>query len=214
MLVNFPVIRILKEGTSIEEFVRYSWTLKTTPSKITLDTCLSILETNIESSWKIKIPAKVNICFQEKNAFFENAANFHGNPINSINVEEVKMAPTVLLIVVFFNLSWIQVLTIDFVDNIFQGWIFPSDVYISYTPFFFSLSAALSESFSLRRGEQEFSCELFEVAALHVLPISSCRGTVGLVWKGGCYGHGTTAIALCTVKCELKVLLVTVVSNM
>ena len=137
MLVNFPVIRILKEGTSIEEFVRYSWTLKTTPSKITLDTCLSILETNIESSWKIKIPAKVNICFHEKNAFFENAANFHGNPINSVNVEEVKVAPTVFLIVVFFNLSWIQVLTIDFVDNIFQGWIFPSDVYISYTPFFF-----------------------------------------------------------------------------
>ena len=126
------------------------------------------------------------------------------------------MAPTVFLIVVFFNLSWIQVLTIDFVDNIFQGWIFPSDIYTSYTHFFFffSLSAALSESFSLRRGEQEFSCGLFEVAALQVLPISSCRGTVGLVWKGCCYGHGTTAIARCTVKCELKVLLVTVVSNM
>ena len=30
----------------------------------------------------------------------------------------------------FFNLSWIQVLTIDVVGNIFQGWIFHSDVYI------------------------------------------------------------------------------------
>ena len=44
---------------------------------------------------------------------------------------------------------------------------------------FFSLSAALSESFSLRLAEQEFSYELFEVVALHVLPISSCFGTVG-----------------------------------
>ena len=43
---------------------------------------------------------------------------------------------------------------------------------------FFSLSAALSESFSLRLAEQEFSYELFEVVALHVLPISSCFGTV------------------------------------
>ena len=59
----------------------------------------------------------------------------------------------------FFNLSWIQVLTIDLVDAIFQGWIFHSDVYISYA--LFSLSAALSESFSLRRAEQEFSYELF-----------------------------------------------------
>ena len=36
----------------------------------------------------------------------------------------------------FFNLSWIQVLTIDLVDTIFQGWIFDSDVYISYALFF------------------------------------------------------------------------------
>ena len=36
----------------------------------------------------------------------------------------------------FFNLSWIQVLTIDLVDTIFQGWIFHSDVYISYALFF------------------------------------------------------------------------------
>ena len=79
---------------------------------------------------------------------------------------------------------------------------------------FFSLSAALSESFSLRLAEQEFSYELFEVVALHVLPISSCFGTVGHASKGSCYGHGTAAIACCTVKCELNLLLVTAVSNM
>lgn len=44
---------------------------------------------------------------------------------------------------------------------------------------FFSVSAAFSESFSLRRAEQEFWYELFEVAALHALPISRCLGTVG-----------------------------------
>ena len=42
--------------------------------------------------------------------------NFHrsGNPINTVNVEEVKVARTILVTVVFFNLCWIPILTIDF----------------------------------------------------------------------------------------------------
>ena len=61
--------------------------------------------------------------------------NFHlpGNPISSVNVEEVKVARTIFVIVVFFNLCWIPVLAVEVVDNIFQKWIFPSEVYISYT---------------------------------------------------------------------------------
>ena len=61
--------------------------------------------------------------------------NFHlsGNPISSVNVEEVKVARTIFVIVLFFNLCWIPVLAIEVVDNIFQRWIFPSEVYISYT---------------------------------------------------------------------------------
>ena len=61
--------------------------------------------------------------------------NFHlpGNPISSVNVEEVKVARTIFVIVMFFNLCWIPVLAVEVVDNIFQKWIFPSEVYISYT---------------------------------------------------------------------------------
>ena len=59
--------------------------------------------------------------------------NFHrsGNPINSVNVEEVKVARTILVIVVFFNLCWIPIFTIDFLDTIFQRWIFPPEAYMA-----------------------------------------------------------------------------------
>ena len=56
-----------------------------------------------------------------------------GNPISSVNVEEVKVARTIFVVVVFFNLCWIPVLTVNVLDDAFQRWIFPTDVYIFYT---------------------------------------------------------------------------------
>ena len=56
-----------------------------------------------------------------------------GNPISSVNVEEVKVARTIFVVVVFFNLCWIPVLTVNVLDHAFQRWIFPTDVYIFYT---------------------------------------------------------------------------------
>ena len=56
-----------------------------------------------------------------------------GNPISSVNVEEVKVARTIFVVVVFFNLCWIPVLTVNVLDDVFQRWIFPTDVYIFYT---------------------------------------------------------------------------------
>ena len=53
-----------------------------------------------------------------------------GNPISSVNVEEVKVARTIFVVVVFFNLCWIPVLTVNVLDDVFQRWIFPTDVYI------------------------------------------------------------------------------------
>ena len=72
-------------------------------------------------------------------------SNFHhpGNPISTVNVEEVKVARTILVIVVFFNLCWIPILTIDFLDTIFQRWIFPPEAYIAYT-FLGAISSALN----------------------------------------------------------------------
>ena len=71
--------------------------------------------------------------------------NFHhpGNPISTVNVEEVKVARTILVIVVFFNLCWIPIFTIDFVDTIFQRWIFPREAYMAYT-FLATISSALN----------------------------------------------------------------------
>ena len=72
-------------------------------------------------------------------------SNFHrpGNPISTVNVEEVKVARTILVIVLFFNLCWIPILTIDFLDTVFQRWIFPPEAYMAYT-FLGAISSALN----------------------------------------------------------------------
>ena len=77
--------------------------------------------------------------------FRHHNSNFHrpGNPISTVNVEEVKVARTILVIVVFFNLCWIPIFTIDFLDTIFQRWIFPPEAYIAYT-FLGPISSALN----------------------------------------------------------------------
>jgi len=53
----------------------------------------------------------------------------------------------------FFNLSWIQVLTIDVLWTMFSKDGSSLLMFTFHIRFFWSLSAALSESFSLRRAE-------------------------------------------------------------
>ena len=101
-----------------------------------------------------------------------------GNPISSVNVEEVKVASTIFVVVVFFNLCWIPVLTVNVLDNVFQRWIFPIYWGLHFI-YVFGHFKQCGESFNLRRDEQEFPYELFEGATLYLLPISSCRRTVG-----------------------------------
>ena len=50
------------------------------------------------------------------------------------------------------------------------------------------------ESLHLRRAQQEFSQELSEGTTLHMLPMSSCRGTIGCASKSECCRHGTIAL--------------------
>ena len=60
-------------------------------------------------------------------------AHLPNNPISSVHVEEVKVARTIFVVVVFFNLCWIPVLTVNVLDYLFQRWIFPTEIYIVYT---------------------------------------------------------------------------------
>ena len=69
--------------------------------------------------------------------------NFPGNPINPLNVEEVKVALTIFVVVALFNLCWIPVLTIDLVDTVKQKWTFPPEAYLAYT-FLATISSALN----------------------------------------------------------------------
>ena len=50
---------------------------------------------------------------------------------NTINVEEINIARTLFVIVMFFNLCWTPVLLIDVVDTIHGRWIFPREVYMA-----------------------------------------------------------------------------------
>ena len=91
-----------------------------------------------------------------------------GNPISSVNVEEVKVARTIFVVVVFFNLCWIPVLTVNVLDDVFQRWIFPTDVYIFYT-----LLATLSSAVNpLIYGVMNKS---FRTNYLKVLRCTYCR---------------------------------------
>ena len=66
-----------------------------------------------------------------------------GNPVNTINVEEVKVARTLFITVVFFNLCWAPVMVIDLVDTINEKWIFPREAYLAYS-FLAVFSSALN----------------------------------------------------------------------
>ena len=71
--------------------------------------------------------------------------NFHlpGNQASMANVEEIKVARTLFVIVVFFNLCWTPVFLIDIVDTILGRWTFPREVYVAYT-FLANISSALN----------------------------------------------------------------------
>ena len=63
------------------------------------------------------------------------------NPVNTINVEEVKVARTLFITVVFFILCWAPVMVI--VDTIHEKWIFSREAYLAYS-FLAVFSSALN----------------------------------------------------------------------
>ena len=66
-----------------------------------------------------------------------------GSGASTANVEEIKVARTLFVIVVFFNLCWVPVLLIDIVDTISGRWIFKRHTYVAYT-FLATASSALN----------------------------------------------------------------------
>ena len=62
---------------------------------------------------------------------------------NQLNVEEIKTARLLFVIVVFFNLCWIPVMLIDIVDTIDGKWTFPRETYVAYS-FLATVSSALN----------------------------------------------------------------------
>ena len=62
-----------------------------------------------------------------------NNLHLSGNGINAVNVEEVKVARTLFVIVVFFTLCWAPVVVIDLVDVIRGSWTFPREAYVAYS---------------------------------------------------------------------------------
>ena len=60
-----------------------------------------------------------------------------------VNVEEIKVARTLFVIVVFFNLCWTPVLVIDLIDTIRGIWILPREAYVAYS-FLATISSALN----------------------------------------------------------------------
>ena len=72
-----------------------------------------------------------------------NNLHLPDNGINSVNVEEIKVARTLFMIVVSFNLCWAPVLLIDIVDTILGRYTFPREAYVAYT-FLANISSALN----------------------------------------------------------------------
>ena len=71
--------------------------------------------------------------------------NFHTLRVgcSPVNVEEIKVARTLFVIVVFFNFCWAPILVIDIVDTIIGSWIFPREAYVAYS-FLATISSALN----------------------------------------------------------------------
>ena len=99
--------------------------------------------------------------------------NLHlpNNLISSVNVEDVKVARTIFLVVVFFNLCWIPILTVNVLNDVFQKWIFPTEVYI-LNSFLGTLSSAVNP---LLYGVMNKS---FRTNYLKLLRCTYCRSQV------------------------------------
>jgi len=65
------------------------------------------------------------------------------NGTSAVNVEEIKVARTVFVIVLFFSFCWTPVLLIDLVDIIYGSWTFPLGAYVAYS-FLATVSSALN----------------------------------------------------------------------
>ena len=60
-----------------------------------------------------------------------------------VNVEDIKIARTLFVIVVVFNLCWTPILMIDVIDTIRGRWGFSREVYVSYS-FLATVSSAIN----------------------------------------------------------------------
>ncbi|XP_022800801.1 5-hydroxytryptamine receptor 1A-like [Stylophora pistillata] len=62
---------------------------------------------------------------------------------NQLNVEEIKTARLLFIIVLFFNICWTPVMLIDIVDTLNGKWIFPRETYVAYS-FLATVSGSLN----------------------------------------------------------------------
>ena len=71
--------------------------------------------------------------------------NFQGAWVgnNAVNVEEIKVARTLFVIVIFFTFCWTPVLVIDIVDTMLGRWAFPREAYVAYS-FLATISSAVN----------------------------------------------------------------------
>ena len=80
---------------------------------------------------------------------FKNDRNHNSNfqttdiGTSTVNVEEIKIARTLFVIVIFFNLCWTPVLMIDLIDTVRGSWSFPREAYVAYI-FLTAISSALN----------------------------------------------------------------------
>lgn len=66
-----------------------------------------------------------------------------GMRFRSVNVQEIKIARALFVVIVCFNLCWIPVLLINLVDTIRRSWVFSREVYVTLH-FLIALSSALN----------------------------------------------------------------------
>ena len=112
----------------------------------------------------IAISVRIFKTVRSHNINFQSAADGH----SAVNVEEIKVARTLFVIVVFFNLCWTPILLIDIIDTISGSWTFSRQVYLAYT-FLAAISSALNHTISGVFNKK------FQKEYLKVLRCSYCR---------------------------------------
>ena len=111
--------------------------------------------------------------------------------IDAVNVEEVKVARTLFVIVVFFTLCWAPIVVIDLEDVIRGSWTFPREAYIAY-----SVLATLSTALNpLIYGvlNRNFRREYLKLLRCRYCRRStSCCSTIGGEWNETPWASGST----------------------